>query len=617
MKKRSLKKGFTLVELVVVIAVIAVLAAVSVGAYFGITETANLQAAKTHVKQLNDMLLLSEIGQYKKNDTCHEARNDMRLQGLDIIELDEFSSYRYAWDSVEDRIALVDISKHGSNGEGYIVYPNEVEVTQAQKARYFLFVKSQSELNNDKKWSYYLHDDFVFENEELTIQTESGIDTGYVRPNSIVYSSNLEQSVIFNTNYFNTELIINNPNGTIKHFGYSKSINADSFADGGYQEHGIVGRLTVGSEARDRSIILTKFSEVFRLNAKAEKVTRNGKLHSESNSIIVSCGASHMNYRLMCDFKYVYNFCEECGYITDNEGKNCDDVEVGVLLIEENSSFNNGKKHVIGDTKEFGEGDNKYKVSFCENCSFNYKPYKGCAHIWQLCDDLECEQLNSYKCILCNTHDNKPKANVDEVEDKNVGEVLWADGMLWDEEVPNASNPLTLDTRFIFKAVDRVDENGILKASIDYEIYKNYIADFIVSFNRKTFNDYEDEPGENNTTKIAVEKNTVGLWGKYGGFTVAFHNGLEIPAGLEIPLLGMMGAPFTYEAIVNEVKDFECGAFNCSESNEGLVLTVTLALWDPNVYSFDNNTFTLSAPTLRVGTWLHEFSGEKNCHHIQ
>ena len=49
--KRSIKKGFTLVELVVVIAVIAILAGVSVGAYFGITNSARdsklLQEAKT------------------------------------------------------------------------------------------------------------------------------------------------------------------------------------------------------------------------------------------------------------------------------------------------------------------------------------------------------------------------------------------------------------------------------------------------------------------------------------------------------------------------------------------------------------------------------------------
>ena len=43
---KKAKKGFTLVELVVVIAVIAILAAVSVGAYFGVTESANNSKAE-------------------------------------------------------------------------------------------------------------------------------------------------------------------------------------------------------------------------------------------------------------------------------------------------------------------------------------------------------------------------------------------------------------------------------------------------------------------------------------------------------------------------------------------------------------------------------------------
>ena len=49
------KKGFTLVELVVVIAVIAILAAVSVGAYFGVTDSAN------------DSKLISESANIKLN----------------------------------------------------------------------------------------------------------------------------------------------------------------------------------------------------------------------------------------------------------------------------------------------------------------------------------------------------------------------------------------------------------------------------------------------------------------------------------------------------------------------------------------------------------------------
>ena len=49
---KKMKKGFTLVELVVVIAVIAILAAVSVGAYFGVTESANNSRLEQEAKQV-------------------------------------------------------------------------------------------------------------------------------------------------------------------------------------------------------------------------------------------------------------------------------------------------------------------------------------------------------------------------------------------------------------------------------------------------------------------------------------------------------------------------------------------------------------------------------------
>ena len=59
--KKAIKKGFTLVELVVVIAVIAILAATSVGVYFGMLDSANRSADQQAVVQMNKVLQIENI----------------------------------------------------------------------------------------------------------------------------------------------------------------------------------------------------------------------------------------------------------------------------------------------------------------------------------------------------------------------------------------------------------------------------------------------------------------------------------------------------------------------------------------------------------------------------
>lgn len=66
MKKfsKKLKKGFTLVELVVVIAIIAILSAASVATYFGVTESARKSTSKSNNLMLNKLLNLSMLKLY-------------------------------------------------------------------------------------------------------------------------------------------------------------------------------------------------------------------------------------------------------------------------------------------------------------------------------------------------------------------------------------------------------------------------------------------------------------------------------------------------------------------------------------------------------------------------
>ena len=75
---KKAKKGFTLVELVVVIAVIAILAAVSVGAYFGVTESAKNSQAAQEGKAVHTNIVL--IG----NDP---AQNDVAIFTRDGLEV--------------------------------------------------------------------------------------------------------------------------------------------------------------------------------------------------------------------------------------------------------------------------------------------------------------------------------------------------------------------------------------------------------------------------------------------------------------------------------------------------------------------------------------------------
>lgn len=81
---KKAKRGFTLVELVVVIAVIAILAAVSVGAYFGVTESANKSKLEQEGKQFHTAIQTVAL----RNDSNHSLNAD----GLTVVDPEIFDT---------------------------------------------------------------------------------------------------------------------------------------------------------------------------------------------------------------------------------------------------------------------------------------------------------------------------------------------------------------------------------------------------------------------------------------------------------------------------------------------------------------------------------------------
>ena len=102
------KKGFTIVELVIVIAVIAILAAVLIPTFAGIIKKANLSADQQAVRQMNTALAVYEA-ENGKPETIAEAKKalDEALVNVEGGLIPVTQGYAFYWDSTNNEVVLV------------------------------------------------------------------------------------------------------------------------------------------------------------------------------------------------------------------------------------------------------------------------------------------------------------------------------------------------------------------------------------------------------------------------------------------------------------------------------------------------------------------------------
>lgn len=122
---KKAKKGFTLVELVVVIAVIAILAAVSVGAYFGVTDSANRSKLEQEAKQTFEAIRLISLA---------DPENNQNL-GIDGLTLDttedgvaEFTNDLMYATGQTYTVSLEEKPQEGITGKTVVLYKNFLDL---------------------------------------------------------------------------------------------------------------------------------------------------------------------------------------------------------------------------------------------------------------------------------------------------------------------------------------------------------------------------------------------------------------------------------------------------------------------------------------------------------
>ena len=119
--KRNNKKGFTVVELVIVIAVIAILAAVLIPTFASLIQKANTSADIQGCRQMNEYLAVNEITDGKTIDSAIKALAEGGMSAKNYKPLS--TGCYYFWDSGANRVVYTSFNNTTKSYD--IIYPED------------------------------------------------------------------------------------------------------------------------------------------------------------------------------------------------------------------------------------------------------------------------------------------------------------------------------------------------------------------------------------------------------------------------------------------------------------------------------------------------------------
>lgn len=253
--RRTNKKGFTIVELVIVIAVIAILAAVLIPTFSSLVQKANESTDTQLIKNLNTAL----TSDTKKHSTMSEALAAAEKFGYDVAKINASATgNEILWDSVNDLFCYLN--------DGEIEYiPESLKGEKPADYKYWQ-ITDKVIATADQKYSIYWNSDADF-TETLKVGFDCGI---YATDLTLTYeNTDNAQDVVIYTN--GGTLTINAPNDNVRHYGNAATVNVTAVADASYHAYGTIGTLNV-----------TKGHVVIEESATVSMVTKSG---SETSSV--------------------------------------------------------------------------------------------------------------------------------------------------------------------------------------------------------------------------------------------------------------------------------------------------------------------------------------------
>lgn len=229
--KQQKRKGFTLVELLIVIAILAILATVSIVGYTSFINKAQIANDTALLKQINDLLIADEtVNGGQKRPTMQDALNVVEENGFVVEKFTPTAQgYNYVWNCQTNRFLLL-------NENCEVVAPVGEEL---DKANSYVIVHNEQDIANWEGYCFYLAKDFKLDSGKTELTVSTGVDAGMSENIDIVYNNTgSAQSVTIRTNGGN--LAVNAPNDSVNHYGTAGKVIIEAIEQESYHEYGNV-----------------------------------------------------------------------------------------------------------------------------------------------------------------------------------------------------------------------------------------------------------------------------------------------------------------------------------------------------------------------------------------
>lgn len=253
--KASKKRGFTIIELVIVIAVIAILAAVLIPTFANIIQKANVANDVALARNMNTILIADEATNGRSTD-MYDVLIALEQGGFKLENLNPRADGNvFAWDKANNQIVYLD----KKNPDKPIFQAKEIG---NNKGDLYITTRKAEVFADYPGYSYYFASDIEG---NITLDEGSCLDTGEFALNGNVSVVTKKDVEIHGT--INGTITVNSTNGKITNYSVVENVVIENTAATSYHERGHVGAMEIKDSLTGKVVLEN--------DAYVEKLTNN------------------------------------------------------------------------------------------------------------------------------------------------------------------------------------------------------------------------------------------------------------------------------------------------------------------------------------------------------